>query len=129
MSERHPEIIVAPSILSADFARLGEEIRAIGAALSETLWLEKVVLATHAPPAVNSTAPADDFEALLAALTDDSAIRGDLNADLTDFLSKAPAELDQDVELIAEARAGRLGPLLADAADALRARLGGGRPG
>jgi exonuclease SbcD len=108
---------------------LREEIRAIGAALSETLWLVKVVLATHAPPAVNSTAPADDFEALLAALSDDSAIHGDLNADLADFLSKAPAELDQDVELIAEARAGRLAPLLADAADALRARLGGGRPG
>jgi exonuclease SbcD len=108
---------------------LREVIRAIGAALSETLWIEKVVLATQPPPVAQPAAAADDFEALLTALAEDGAIQADLTADLVDFLSKAPAELDQDLELIAEARAGRLAPLLADAADALRARLGAGRPG
>jgi ribulose-phosphate 3-epimerase len=38
--ERKPSIIIAPSILSADFARLGEEVRAIDTAGADWIHVD-----------------------------------------------------------------------------------------
>jgi hypothetical protein len=103
--------------------RLRDEVRAIAAALSETLWLEKVIVATS-PEAEIAAAGPDELDALLAELALDDALTVELTGDLVEFLAKAPADLDQDLELMTEARAGRLAPVLTEAATALRARLG-----
>lgn len=103
--------------------RLRDEVRAIAAALSEALWLEKVIVATG-PEAEMAAAGPDELDGLLAELALDDALTADLIEDLAEFLAKAPADLDHDLELMTEARAGRLAPILTEAATALRARLG-----
>jgi ribulose-phosphate 3-epimerase len=40
VSRRTPSIIIAPSILSADFARLGEEVRAVDAAGADWIHVD-----------------------------------------------------------------------------------------
>src|SRR4029079_5109119 len=40
-----PELLISPSILSADFARLGEEVRAIDAAGAD--WIAVAVMTGH----------------------------------------------------------------------------------
>lgn len=103
-----------------------EGVRAIAAPLSDTLWIEKVVVATA--PVAEVEALSDEFDALLRALTTDPAMEASVANELSDFLTKAPAELDHELELLAEARAGRFASVLVEAAAALRARLtAGGR--
>jgi DNA repair exonuclease SbcCD nuclease subunit len=102
---------------------LREEVRAIASALSDTLWIEKVVVSTARPLAARPAAALEEFEGLLAELAADETMAREVALDLAEFLSKAPADLDHDLDLIAEVRAGRLGPLLKEAATALRARL------
>ena len=65
----------------------------------------------------------DEFDALLTTLSGDEDLAALLSKDLADFLTKAPADLDEDQELVAAAREGRLADVLADAATALKARL------
>jgi exonuclease SbcD len=98
-----------------------EAARAIAASLSDVLWIEKVALAT-APPN-RKEALDDEFEALLTELSSDPATEAAIAGDIADFLIKAPAELDSELELIGAARAGQLGTIVQDAAAALRARL------
>lgn len=105
-------------------AVLREEVRAIASAISESLWIEKVVVATEPPPA--TVGDLEDFDGLLAELADDEGVAKDVAQDLADFLSKAPADLDEDLELIAEVRAGRLQALLQEAATSVQSRLATG---
>lgn len=100
---------------------LREAVRAIATALSDQIWIEKVVLATSEPARTMETG--DEFDALLTTLSGDEDLAALLSKDLADFLTKAPADLDEDQELVAAAREGRLADVLADAATALKARL------
>lgn len=102
---------------------LREEVRAIAGALSDTLWLEKVVVGTHEPPVADAAEGLDEFHALLGALAGDEMVAAELAEDLAEFLSKAPADLNDDLELIADLRAGQFGGLLEDAVAALQGRL------
>jgi hypothetical protein len=102
---------------------LREEVRAIAGALSDALWLEKVVVATQEPPTTEAAEGLDEFHALLGALAGDAMVAAELAEDLTEFLSKAPADLNDDLELIADLRAGQFGGLLEDAVAALQGRL------
>lgn len=96
-------------------------VRAIAASLADTLWIEKVVLATS--PVVAEQALSGEFDALLCELAADPAVEAAVAQDLADFLGKAPVDLDQELELLADARVGQFAPTLKDAAAALRARL------
>lgn len=96
-------------------------VRAIAASLADTLWIEKVVLATS--PVVAEQALSGEFDALLCELAADPAVEAAVAQDLADFLGKAPADLDQELGLLADARVGQFAPTLKDAAAALRARL------
>ena len=104
-----------------------EAARAIASSLSDRLWIEKVVLATRPPEAVEPLA--DDMTALLRQLSVDPGTEAAVAADLALFLTRAPAELDEELPLLAEVRTGKLGPVLEDAAASLRARLRGGAVG
>jgi len=108
--------------LLGDRRALREGVRAIALSLSDGIWIEKVEVGTQAPHAM--VTGSDDFGAILNALADDPSLVEELAHDLSDFLSKAPPELDDEVACLVEARAGQLGGLLEDAALALRARLG-----
>ena len=110
------------SSFANDRRALREGVRAVAMAISDQIWIEKVELATQ--PQIAVAVAASEFEAILAGLADDPAMEADLARDLSDFLAKAPAELDEELPWLAEARAGQLGPLLSDAAAALKARLG-----
>lgn len=108
-------------LLSEGRNTLREAVRAIATALSDQIWIEKVVLATSEPARTIETG--DEFDALLTTLSSDEYLAALLSKDLADFLTKAPADLDEDQELVAAAREGRLSDVLADAATALKARL------
>ena len=101
-----------------------EAVRAIAATLSGDLWIEKVVVATEAPSEAERLG--DELEALLVSLSAEPATEQALADDLGEFLNRAPAELDRENELLAQARSGQLSLVLQDAASALRARLQGG---
>jgi DNA repair exonuclease SbcCD nuclease subunit len=109
--------------LADQLGPLREEVRAIAGALCDTLWLEKVVVGTHEPPTIMAVEGFDDFQVLLGDLAKDPMIAAQLSADLAEFLSKAPADLGDDLELIADLRAGQFGNLLEDAVGALQGRL------
>lgn len=108
-------------LLSEGRNTLREAVRAIATALSDQIWIEKVVLATSEPARTIETG--DEFDALLMTLSGDEDLAALLSKDLADFLTKAPADLDEDQELVAAAREGRLADVLADAATVLKARL------
>lgn len=111
-------------MLAAKREALRENVRAIAGALSDRLWIEKVAIATSPPSA--AAAATDEFATLLETLAADPELAADLAHDLGDFVTKAPADLDEELELLRLARAGDLGPVLADSAAVLRARLEGG---
>ena len=113
--------------LAASRNALREAVRAIATSLSDRLWIEKVVLATRPPEAAEPLA--DDMTALLEQLSADSGTEAAVAGDLTAFLTRAPVELDEELPLLAEVRAGKLGAVLEDAAASLRARLRGGAVG
>lgn len=98
-----------------------EAVRAIAASLSDSLWIEKFVPAVRPPP--GEAALTDEFETLLRELSADPALSKAIAGDLAEFLSKAPADLDQEAEGLAAARTGDLAPALEAAAAALRIRL------
>lgn len=100
-----------------------EGVRAIATALSDELWLEKLEVAVT-PPSIGGEL-AGDFEALLETLARDPELEKLVAADLSDFLTKAPAELDEELELLAGARIGAVGSVLQEASASLRARLMG----
>jgi exonuclease SbcD len=104
-----------------------ENVRAIAAPLSDTLWIEKVAVATA--PITELEPLSDEFDALLRTLSSDPAVAEAVTRDLADFLTRLPAELDDDTELLADARGGHFESALMDAASALRSRLmaGGSR--
>ncbi len=100
-----------------------EGIRAIATALSDELWLEKLELAVRAPS--GATSASDEFEGLLEELATDPELEMLVAADLSDFLTKAPAELDEELELLVQARAGSMSAVMQEASASLRARLNG----
>jgi len=103
---------------------LREAVRAIATSLSDGLWIEKVSLATASPPVEDRGG--DELRALLDGLSADADIERALAQDLVDFLTRVPAEADDDNPLLADARGGRLSVAVKDAAQAVRSRLGAG---
>ena len=114
--------------LSENKDQLQQDTRGIAAALSEQLWIEKIVIKTQAPAQANisDSVTVDEIGALLASGSENPEILERLREDLEEFLSRLPAEVGSDDEVVAAVRAGEYGALLEAAATALTARLGGG---
>jgi DNA repair exonuclease SbcCD nuclease subunit len=117
--------------LHGDLAqRLGvwrEEVRALAAAVSDQLWIEKVRLGTdpiNANPA--EAMDADDIAQLLDQGVGDPDLRMALAGDFGQLFGRIPPDLAEDNELLASAKSGRFDSLLQDAAASLHARLAGG---
>jgi DNA repair protein SbcD/Mre11 len=102
--------------------QLRDEIRAIAAAISDTLWIEKVRIETE-PPADIGTLVGDEIWAAIADASSDADLRTALASDLASFFSKIPADLVDSNPLLSRARAGEFDSLLANAAESLKARL------
>lgn len=124
------EMIGATEAHDALLARrqdLREDVRAIAAGVSETIWIEKVRLRTS-PAAGRSQVPAaDDLSALLMAAVEDPELREALRCDFSDLNGRLPADLGADSESIAAIRAGEFEPIISRAAETLRLRLAGAR--
>lgn len=97
-------------------------LRSVAVAVSDRIWIEKVEL--HMRAASSRPAAGDEFEAILAAAAVDAEVQTELAKDLATFLNKAPADLDAELSVLADARAGDLSLVLDDARLALMARLG-----
>jgi hypothetical protein len=110
------------AVLLADGRALRERIRSVAVAISDQIWIEKIEL--HVRAAARTPAAGDEFEATLAAAAVDAEVETELAQDLASFLNKAPADLDAELPMLAEARAGDLASVLEDARLALTARLG-----
>lgn len=100
---------------------LREKVRAIAGSLSDEIWVEKLVLATSDQS--DAQGVGDDFDQLLASLATDPEIGAALAQELTDFLSRLPADLEAHAPLLIQSKAGDLNDVLADAAAAVKARL------
>lgn len=104
---------------------LREDVRAVAVAISESLWIEKVILRTTPLGAASAADPTmrDELAGLLTQATEDEGVIETLHADLGEFLAKAPQDLGGDEDLLAALRGGDLTQLLAEAAATLDARL------
>lgn len=109
---------------------LREEVRGIALAISERLWVEKVVLRTLPPAASAPTDPTlrDELSSLLAQAATDADLIAGLKAELDDFLARTPPDLGEPAveggdELLALVRRGDVSVLIQEAAAALDARL------
>jgi len=105
---------------------LREEVRAIATALSDEIWIEKVVLATRgAGAAMQVGTVVDDLADLLAVGLEDDELQTQIRSDFADFLARIPSDLGAEDSVLQKLRAGDLAELLQDATASLQARLVG----
>lgn len=104
---------------------LREEVRAVAVAVSENLWIEKVVLRTSPIGDSAATDPTlrDELSALLCQGVEDEGVRRALSDELGEFLAKTPPDLGGEDDLLTALRQGDLAQLLREAASTLDARL------
>jgi len=104
-----------------------EEVRALAAAVSDQLWIEKVRLTTEAPALTAATAAdADDIADLLNHSVGEAELAALLTDDFAQLFGRIPPDLSDENEVLGAARDGRFDALLKDAAAVLRARLAEG---
>ena len=110
--------------LCARRATLREDVRAIAIAISDRLWIEKVVPATRPVDAAGGEGGKhDELALLLAQGCDDPALADGLNAELAEFLARIPPDLSSEDDLIVALRRGDVAPALREAAEALSAQF------
>ena len=108
---------------------LRDDVRAVAAAISPDLWLEKVVEQLHEPQGLAAPIEAgEDFAALIAAAPDDEELASLVAQDLAPFLDAIRGDLDEgEGELRVLANGADWAALVQAASDALRPRLEGAR--
>ena len=117
------------TVLHGDLAsqrdQLREDIRGIAIAISDQIWIEKVVVATE-PPAEQSAGGAHALEelgSLLSTGAQDAALTDAFKAEMEDFLAKIPPDLGGEEDLLTRLRVGAAPELLEDAGVVLQAQL------
>jgi exonuclease SbcD len=101
-----------------------EDVRAIAAALSDQLWIEKVVLATGTPDRQRESIEApDDLNSLLGEAGNAPELEEVLAADFLDLCSKLPPGLSEHSDLLELVEQRNLSAILIEAAETLRVRL------
>ena len=104
---------------------LRNDARALAAAISPELWLEKLSLAVREPVATATAEPAGDFLAILSEAPGSAELAKALADDMTHFMTATAAVAgSEDGELREAAAAGEWAKILAAAAAALGSRLG-----
>lgn len=115
--------------LHGDLARrreqLREDIRAIAIAISDQLWIEKVVVQTQAlaQQIFGEGNALEELGALLASGGRDAALTGAFNAEMDEFLAKIPPDLGGEDDLLTRLRGGAAPELLEDAGLVLQSQL------
>lgn len=123
--------IAGATTMHADLGRrrdaLREEVRGIAVAISERLWIEKVVIRTSAPlgDAAGDSGLTDELGQLLIDSAGDAELDAALAQELAEFFAKLPPDLGDDDEAFAALKAGDRAALIGDAVAALQARLAG----
>lgn len=104
---------------------LRDDVRAVAAAISPDLWLEKIVEQLHEPQGrFAPIAAGEDFAALIAAAPDDEELAALVAQDLAPFLDTIRGDLEEgEGELRAKASGANWSALVRAASDALRPRL------
>ena len=104
---------------------LRSDARALAAAISPELWLEKLTVAVRPPARPASAEPADDFLAILGEAPESAELAGILAEDLANFMTATAAvEGSDEGGLRDAAAAGDWAGVLAAATTELAARLG-----
>jgi exonuclease SbcD len=108
------------------FSTLRDEVRALAAAVSDTIWVEKVKLETTEPVASHVDLCLDgDLGLMLDQGIEDRDLIEALKGDYTDLITRLPAELGDESDLLKAVRNADLRGVLAQAAVSLKARLAG----
>ncbi|MBU1386043.1 MAG: DNA repair exonuclease [Alphaproteobacteria bacterium] len=108
-------------LLARDENSWREATRAIAEALTQQVWLEKVIFNTTAPQ--EAAEVSDEFDDLLQGLIESGGLEDLVREDLRELISRLPAELDGESELVAALRQGAINSALEAALPAVRSLL------
>ena len=102
-----------------------EDIRGIAIAISDQLWIEKVVIDTEAPSVQipGAASVLEELVALLGSGSLDAALTSAFQEEMDEFLAKIPPDLGSDDDLWGRLRAGAIPSLLEDAGVVLQSQL------
>jgi len=102
---------------------LRDEVRSIATAISEDLWVEKVVVRAAPPQQSEVPEGVEDIASILRGAAVDADLTGRLREDFGPFLSSTVAPEAGETSLNSSVREGNWLPLIEAASSALMARL------
>jgi DNA repair protein SbcD/Mre11 len=104
--------------------QIKQDVRAIAISLSKELWIERVSLKISPLASIDSQKrSADEMHAILNEAAENSEFSQLVMDELTDFMSRLPADLTKDDGVLRQVREGNVTELVSNSVAALSIRL------